>query len=865
MGLRLPKRIPIRVRTAATLTIPLVMLLVVAGIEVTRSGRERADVREQSDLATASIGPAGAINALMSERNYTSLWLFGVEGTIDLPVEDTEDARRRTDESLAAFEAEVRAKGGQAERVYSPAIEALDVLDDIRGDVDGYDGVRNPLSDSEVGDRVWETYNDLVTGLADATTELAYEIDDDHMRRGVRLIDMAAREVDRISQIVRFGTIEAVRAGGPITDPADFGLGVRMITEAQRRHAEILDEADAPYAHLRQPLDEESDATGIFDVADRFVDTGVVDIAGLLQAVSIGEDESYYGFIHDVSDIIRDRADHLNDAAQADQRTVVVLAALLLLAALAAALVVARSITRPLESLTRQAREMASRRLPDAVREVHDLPLGHDVEVPSLAPIAVRSRDEVADVAEQLNAVQTAALDLAVEQAVLRRNFADVFVNLCRRIQGLLGRQLEIIDEFSATEARKTRLPGRRRPPDLAEVSRYAVRLRRHAESLLVLAGVEPRPDRVDTPTPLPSVVALALSEVSDTERVRVVDLAPVVVVGPAVADLAHLLAELVEGALRTIFPEERVTITGSAGATSATGASGPSGGYTLHVADPGSGIAQDEIERANRRLAGVEEPTTAPSKYLGQYVTARLAARHGVAVSLQGSVVSGITATVELPPLLLAPAAPPEPAVAELAAPAEPATAPTAPTAASAEPSAAAEPAPATARREPAPAAAPGEAPPGEGEPDGGGAVEPAVEADGEAPAEVPEREPSAAASGADDGDAPGEEPEQAEVTEAQESAEQAEVTGAQAPVEQAEVTGAQEPAAEAEPRVPVPARGDDPHPSGPNLALGPLRPGDERNLDVYSLLADFPPEEVERPALATPTPRRPDDSDPA
>jgi signal transduction histidine kinase len=862
MGLRLPKRIPIRVRTAAALTIPLVMLLVVAGIEVTRSGRERADVREQSDLATASIGPAGAINALMSERNYTSLWLFGVEGTIDLPVEDTEDARRRTDESLAAFEAEVRAKGGQAERVYSPAIEALDVLDDIRGDVDGYDGVRNPLSDSEVGDRVWETYNDLVTGLADATTELAYEIDDDHLRRGVQLIDMAAREVDRISQIVRFGTIEAVRAGGPITDPADFGLGVRMITEAQRRHREILDEADAPYAHLRQPLDEESDATGIFDVADRFVDTGVVDIAGLLQAVSIGEDESYYGFIHDVSDIVRDRADHLNDAAQADQRTILVLAALLLLAALAAALVVARSITRPLESLTRQAREMASQRLPDAVREVHDLPLGHDVEVPSLAPIVVRSRDEVADVAEQLNAVQTAALDLAVEQAVLRRNFADVFVNLCRRIQGLLGRQLDIIDEFSAAEARKTRLPGRRRPPDLAEVSRYAVRLRRHAESLLVLAGVEPRPDRVDAPTPLPSVVALALSEVSDAERVRVVDLAPVVVVGPAVADLAHLLAELVEGALRTIFPEERVTITGSAG---------PSGGCTLHVADPGSGIAQDEVERANRRLAGVEEPTTAPSKYLGQYVTARLAARHGVAVSLRGSVITGITATVELPPLLLAPAAPPEPAAAEIAAPAEPAADSTAP-----EQAEEAEPTPATAHREPAPAAvpagAPREGPPGEGEPDGGGAAGPAVpgrepavasaeagatgderasavthepsgeaavEADDESPAGVLEREPTAVASGADDGDAPGDES------------------------EQAEVTGAQEPPAEAEPPVTVPAPGDDPHPSGPNPALGPLQPGDERNLDVYSLLADFPPEEVERPALATPAPRRRDDSD--
>jgi signal transduction histidine kinase len=656
MALRLPTRIPIRVRTAAALSIPLVMLMVVAGLEITQSGHDVADVREQSELATASIGPAGAINALMTERNYTSLWLFGVEASVDLHVESLEDARDQTDASLAAFEREVRRRGGRAERIYGPAIEALEVLDENRAEVDAYDGERNPTVENESGDHVWAIYNRLVSKLAAANNELAHQVEDDQLRLGVRLVDMSARQVDKISKIVRLATISAVEARGPITDRTDFGRIARMMSEADRHHETILRFTTGPYAELREPLQEESDATGIFGIEQRFAGSGEVDIAGLLRGVSIDPDESYYGFIHDVSAIVQDRADDLEAAAAANQRRIVILCGLLLVAAAAASLVVARSITRPLGSLTRQAQDMATRRLPEAVREVHELPLGQDVVVPALSPVAVASRDEVGDVAEQLNAVQMAALDLAVEQAVMRRNFADVFVNLCRRIQSLLGRQLELIADVTEPAPAPAPAPGERRSvrraPDLSEVSRYAIRLRRHAESLLVLAGVEPRPVP-GVAAPLHDVVRATLDEVSGAERVRVMGIEPVIVAGPAVADLAHLLAELVESALREIFPEETVDLAGAAGAD----------GYTLSIVDPGSGMAEDEIERANRRLAGDEADTTAPSKYLGQYVAARLAARHGISVTLHGTMRAGVTATVHLPPGLLRPVPPPGPA----------------------------------------------------------------------------------------------------------------------------------------------------------------------------------------------------------
>src|SRR5919198_2020161 len=155
---------------------------------------------------------------------------------------------------------------------------------------------------------------------------------------------------------------------------------------------------------------------------------------------------------------------------------------------LATALVwlVSRSITRPLRSLTKQAKEMAEHRLPDAVLDILETPLGDDVDVPQIAPVSVRTRDEVSDVADALNTVQDSALDLAVEQAVLRRNIADSFVNLGRRNQNLLGRQLDFITELESNETGPDTLAS------LFRLDHLATRMRRNAESLLVLAGVEP-------------------------------------------------------------------------------------------------------------------------------------------------------------------------------------------------------------------------------------------------------------------------------------------------------------------------------------------------------------------------------------
>ena len=321
----------------------------------------------------------------------------------------------------------------------------------------------------------------------------------------------------------------------------------------------------------------------------------------------------------------------------ARQRWYAALGVLTLLLATVLTWLVSRSITKPLRSLTNQAKEMAEHRLPDAVLDILETPLGDDVAMPTIAPVRVNTRDEVADVADALNTVQDTALDLAVEQAVLRRNIADSFVNLGRRNQNLLGRQLDFITELETNEADPDTLAN------LFRLDHLATRMRRNAESLLVLAGIEP-PRKWAAPVRLTDVIRAALGEVEDYQRVTVRGVEPATIMGSAAADLAHLLAELIENALVFSPPDQTVDIRGR----------NRPDGYTLAIIDSGLGMPTTDVTAANRRLAGAESFTIAPSKYLGHYVAGNLAARHNITVHLDNSPGNGITATIDIPPTLL-------------------------------------------------------------------------------------------------------------------------------------------------------------------------------------------------------------------
>jgi HAMP domain-containing protein len=307
-------------------------------------------------------------------------------------------------------------------------------------------------------------------------------------------------------------------------------------------------------------------------------------------------------------------------------------------AAVVVAWLVSRSITRPLLDLSAKARQMATYRLPSAVQGILDAPPGQDLVIPEPEPIVPRSRDEVADVAGAFNDVQNSAIGLAVEQAALRRNVAESYVNLGRRNQNLLSRLLDAVAELEQGETDPTR------HAQLHKLAHLATRIRRNAESLLVLSQADAT-SAPQAPVDIADIVRAALGEIENHERVMVRPLDPALVRGGASADLAHLLAELIENGLRHSPPRELVEVTGRT-----TG-----DGYEIAIVDHGLGMSPDEIERANQRLAGAESFTVTPAKYLGHYVTAVLAARHDIEVRLQGSVVIGIVARVVLPATLTA------------------------------------------------------------------------------------------------------------------------------------------------------------------------------------------------------------------
>ena len=315
------------------------------------------------------------------------------------------------------------------------------------------------------------------------------------------------------------------------------------------------------------------------------------------------------------------------------------LAGILGLAALAASLYlsvrVGRSIVGRLRRLHGEAREMAAERLPTVVRR---LQRGESVDVDVETPPLEYGRDEIGQLGQAFNEVQRTALQSAVEEANVRRGLNEVFLNIARRSQTLLHRQLALLDRMERRETEPQELE------DLYRVDHLATRMRRHAEDLVILAGAAPgRGWR--NPVPVIDVVRGAISEVEDYKRVDIRSIESASVLGRAVGDVIHLLAELLENAASFSPPQTRVQVSGQA----------LPNGYGIEIEDRGLGMTPEAIDEANRRLAEPPDFDPADSARLGLFVVAQLAHRHGIRVSLRASAFAGVTAVVLVPGELIA------------------------------------------------------------------------------------------------------------------------------------------------------------------------------------------------------------------
>ncbi len=301
---------------------------------------------------------------------------------------------------------------------------------------------------------------------------------------------------------------------------------------------------------------------------------------------------------------------------------------------------VSRAVVGPIRRLTAAAREMSQRQLPALVEQLRT---GGDVSAIQPVRIEVQSEDEIGELAQAFNDVEAVTLEVAQEQsALLRKGMGDLFVNLARRNQTLVQRQLELLDDLERNEHDPAALDA------LFKLDHMATRMRRNAESLLVLSGAE-QPRQWQQPIALIDVVRAAAAEIADFPRVELVgiddDLA---LSGRAVSDVAHLLAELLENATSFSPPDTAVVVSGAVSAA----------GWVLAVSDQGIGMPPDRIAEANKLLAEPPVVGLAMSRALGLHVVGSLAARHGISVELRPGAPTGLVALVGLPTAVLEPRA---------------------------------------------------------------------------------------------------------------------------------------------------------------------------------------------------------------
>ena len=314
--------------------------------------------------------------------------------------------------------------------------------------------------------------------------------------------------------------------------------------------------------------------------------------------------------------------------------SIVIAAAVIIVLGLALILtsLVGRSMVRPLRRLRAGALEIAGLQLPETVRRMSESdgsggPL-------TVEPIDVDSADEIGEVARAFDQVHREALRLAANEAALRGNVNAMFVNLSRRSQSLVERQIRLIDELEQGEQDAERLGS------LFQMDHLATRMRRNSENLLVLAGHDSS-RRWNQPVALVDVLRAAVSEIEQYERVSLNVQPGISARGHAVNDAVHLLAELAENATSFSSAETPVTISGHLLS---------SGGVLLDITDQGVGMGAEEMAHANWRLDNPPVVDVAVSRRMGLFVVARLAARHGIRVRLRPAASGGLTALVWLP-----------------------------------------------------------------------------------------------------------------------------------------------------------------------------------------------------------------------
>ncbi|MFD9338997.1 nitrate- and nitrite sensing domain-containing protein [Streptomyces sp. NPDC060028] len=614
----------------ALLLVPLVSLTALWGFATFITGREAVQLLDVAYVIDKVGYPIeDVVRVVQKERRQTLVVL----GDPTAATATSELARRRaaTDELVGKMTADAKDPKVQGELTSDAARRLNSILDAVHG----IGALRASVDKTAIDPgQALELYSRLVDPCYEFLLNLhaLEDVEMDKQGRALVGVTRARETLSREDAVIAAALAARSVSATDIRQVSDSAANRRLLYEF---NLAILPASD------REQFEQywtSPETKGLRDAEERFITGGASKNPRITAAQW---DEAANKVLDDLATMGTAAGDRYQERVEPVAMNVLVQAAvagvlgfIALIVSLVLSVRIGRDLVRDLSRLRKEAHEVSGVRLPGVMRR---LAAGEHVDVETEAPRLEYEKDEVGQVGLALNSLQRAAIEAAVKQAELRRGVSEVFVNLARRNQVLLHRQLTLLDTM------ERRTEDTEELADLFRLDHMTTRMRRHAEGLVILSGAAPS-RQWRKPVQLMDVVRAAVAEVEDYERIEVRRLPRLGIAGPAVADVTHLVAELLENA--TVFspPHTAVQVHGERVAN----------GFTLEIHDRGLGMNPDALLDANLRLAETPEFELSDTDRLGLFVVSRLAQRHGVKVVLQHSPYGGTTAVVFLPVALL-------------------------------------------------------------------------------------------------------------------------------------------------------------------------------------------------------------------
>ena len=624
------RRLGIRGKVLAALSVPVLVLTLLAGIVSLESIREVQAANSAATLLVALQESYDVVAALQAERRESVTYGAGrADGS-----QGKDDARDVVDDAIVAMNRAI-------DRVDFDALPptAAGAVRDMRSGLEALPGVRGRVDSTVPLGSILNSYTRVIDEVLQFPVDVANSIDD---RRLAAIIAASASLVDLTEsyheeQVVGAEVLNGERAETDIL-PLSTLFPASII--AHRETATLIRNLALGDGFVLPPLGA-SFKTGegtSYDGYRTLLTTGnkdnfpALDEAAWTRAAS----EEIAAFDSLKSNLRIAASDRAGSVASAAIRTSVVTiggAVGALLLSIITALTIARQIVNPLRRLTAAAATVRDE-LPRLVDQVAIPGQGPDL---SLTHIPVTSRDEIGLLATAFNEVNTTTIQVAQEQAALRGSIAEMFVNVARRDQVLLNRQLSFIDALERSEEDPKTLA------DLFRLDHLATRMRRNAESLLVLAGIDTG-RRLREKLPLSDVIRTASSEIEHYERVQLDLPVDPMMLGHTALPAAHMMAELLENA--TVFSEPGTAVHVSTGIDE--------NHVIITILDQGLGMTTDELAEVNLKIRKTSAGDVLGSQRLGMFVVGRIAARLGAEVLLTaGPDGRGTLVTIQMPLVL--------------------------------------------------------------------------------------------------------------------------------------------------------------------------------------------------------------------